>query len=203
MFCSTKSYRFLKKAFCAVFVIGLAMVAQMAMAISNETPVFNIIEVKPIQAPHGFLNARRYQLTYFFKDENSYRQVFPTLEEKKRDYDLILAKAVREYMEDEYFTKNKGMDEHVVNDSNKGEIFDLVSRQYLSNAWHDENFNALRQYINRNYDNMMLFTMNVYLDYALPGGGYNYGNDINPILLRFSDKGTDEATFIQVNVSDK
>lgn len=205
MFCSKNSHKSMKKFFSVLLALGLAMVAQVALAISNEKPIFNIIEVKPIQAPEGFLNARRYQITYFFKDEAGSRQVFPTLEEKKRDYDLILAKAVREYIEDEYFTKNKGMDEHVVNDSNKGEIFDLVSKQYLSDAWQDENFNALRQYINRSYDRMMLFTMNVYLDYAMPDGGYNYGNDLNPVLLRFakSQQATDDVTFIQVNITDK
>lgn len=205
MFYVNFSFRSLQKFFCAICVLALVFASQMAMAISNEKPIFNVIDVKPIQAPKGFLNARRYQLTYFQKNQNENLQVFPTIEEKKRDYDLILARAVRAYIEDEYFTKNKGMDEHVVEPSKKREIFDLVSKQYLSDAWHDDNFNSLRQYINRNYDNIMLFTMNVYLDFSLPGGGYNSGNDINPIILSFSktQNGTDEVTFIQVNVSDK
>ncbi|MFZ5953006.1 MAG: hypothetical protein ACOYXC_20050 [Candidatus Rifleibacteriota bacterium] len=186
-------------------VLAMAICSQTAMAISNEKPIFNIIEARPVPPPAAFLNARSYQLTYFYKDGENLQQVYPSLAEKQRDYDLILARAVREYIEDEYFTKNKGMDEHVVNDSNKGEIFDLVSKQYLSDPWQDENINALRQFVNRNFDNMMLFTMNVYLDYSLPGGEYNSGNDINPILLKFSKTadGTDFVTFIQVNVSDK
>ncbi|MEW6709628.1 MAG: hypothetical protein AB1403_07355 [Candidatus Riflebacteria bacterium] len=191
--------------FSVLVVMAMVVCSQAAMAISNEKPIFNIIEAKPVPPPVAFLNARSYQLTYFFKDGENIQQVYPSLAEKQRDYDLILARAVREFIEDEYFTKNKGMDEHVVNDSNKGEIFDLVSKQYLSEPWQDENINALRQFVNRNSDNMMLFTMNVYLDYSLPGGGYNSGNDINPILLKFSKtaNGTDYVTFIQVNVSDK
>ncbi len=191
--------------FSVLVVLAMVICSRAATAISNEKPIFNVIEARPVPAPADFMNARSYQLTYFFKDGENIQQVYPSLAEKQRDYDLILARAVREYIEDEYFTKNIGMDEHVVNDSNKGEIFDLVSKQYLSEPWQEENINALRQFVSRNFANMMLFTMNVYLDYSLPGGGYNSGNDINPILLKFSKtaKGTDYVTFIQVNVSDK
>ncbi|GAB4280509.1 MAG: hypothetical protein Kow0029_25160 [Candidatus Rifleibacteriota bacterium] len=206
MFCSEFfSHKVLTRVFCSVFVMLAIYAGPQAWAISPEKPVFTDIVVKEIAPPHGFLNARRYLITYFVKSENSYRQVFPTLDEKKRDYDLILARVVRQYLEDEYFNGNKGMDEHVVSDSSKGEIFDLVSKNYLSAAWKDKNIKMLRRYINRHFDHLMLFTLNVYLDYSLPDGGYNYGNDINPVLLKFAEDNAeeDEAIFIMVNVSDK
>jgi hypothetical protein len=205
MFYRSFNVRGLQKYFCAFFVLAILAGCQTLMAFSNEKPSYNHIAIKPIDAPEGFLNARRYRLTYYLNENSRGIRVYPSLEEKKRDYDLILARAVRQYIEDEYFTTKKGMDEHVVEPSNKGEIYDLVRKQYLSAPWGDDNFNALRQYVNVNNDRIMLFTMNVYLDYALPGGGYNSGNDINPVLLTFSktETGADEVTFIQVNYSDK
>jgi hypothetical protein len=176
--------------------------ASSAMAISSEEPAFTEIKIEEIPAPNHFQNSRRYLLTYYKQTENSFLQVFPTLAEKERDHDLILAKAVRQYLEDEYHQKNKGMDEHVVEPSNKGEIFDLVAGNYLSSPWKDENINALRQYVNRNFKYIKMFVLNVYLDYSLPGGKYNYGNDFNPVLLKFGKK-ADQVIFIQVNYSDK
>lgn len=190
-----------------LLVIGLftIMAVGPVLAISSEKPVFTNIEVKEIAPPHDFQNARRYLISYFAQNENSYQQVFPTLEEKKRDYDLILARVVRKYLEDEYYNGNKAMDEHVVENSNKSELFNLVGKNYLSKAWNSKNLNVLRQYILRNKDYLQLYTLNVYLDYGLPDGGYNSGNDINPILLKFNKNhsGADEATFIMVNYSDK
>lgn len=186
---------FLMVTFCSVNLSSL-------YAFSDKDPVFNHIEIKKIDVPTGFINSTRYRLTYFFKDENGKFPVFPTLEDKNKDYDLILARAVREYFEDAYFSQNKAMDEHVVKDSDKHEIYYLVTRDYLSKAWDEDSFNSLRQFINHHGDSIRLFTMNVYLDYSAPSGKYIYGNDINPVILKFGKK-SDEVIFIQVNYSDK
>lgn len=205
MFSNFISRRCATNLVCVIIGLFILLATGPAMAISSEKPIFTNIEVKEIAAPHNFENARRYLLTYFVKTADSYYQVYPTLEEKKRDYDLILAKAVGQYLEDEYFSGTKGIDEHVVVDSSKGEILDLLGNDYLTKAWSRENLNNFRQYLARNNDYIQLYVLNVYLDYSLPDGGYNSGNDINPIVLKFSDKlhGADEATFIMVNYSDK
>ncbi len=200
--------RFISKNFfvlCLLIGIFSLVNMQSAQAFSDEAPVFTHIEVKEIAPPADFVNARRYSMSYFYKDENSSRQVYPTLAEKQRDYDLILARAVRIFFEDEYHTKHKGMDEHVVEDADKRTVLDLVSQDFLSKAWSADRQNSLLQFINRHQDRMMLFTLNIYLDYSLPDGSYNYGNDINPILLRFSRTPSchDDVTFIMVNYSDK
>jgi hypothetical protein len=176
-----------------------------ASALSDQDPFFTHIDVKPVASHKGFVNSRRYSLSYYVKTETDSYIPQPTLEQKRRDYDLILAAAVRQFIEDEYFKQFKGMDEHVIDDADKGTILDLVNRDFLSKAWKDEQVNVLRQFIDRNQNNMMLFTMNVYLDYKMSDGKYNYGNDINPVLLRFNPDpdGNDEVTFIVVNYSDK
>ena len=195
-------YKF-SKFFVIFFMVTFCSVNLSSLyAFSDKDPIFNHIEIKKIDAPTGFINSCRYRLTYYFKDGSGKFQVFPEIEDKKKDYDLILARAVREYFEDAYFSQNKAMDEHVVEDSDKHEIYYLVTRDYLSKAWKEKSFNSLRQYINQHSDNIRLFTMNVYLDYSSPTGKYIYGNDINPVILNFGKK-SDEVIFIQVNYSDK
>jgi len=165
---------------------------------------YNDIEVRRVEAPANFENAVRYTITYWYKDNDSRMQVFPTREERERDADLILAQAVSLYLDEEYTQQGKGMDEHVVEAVNMGQVLDLVNKDYLSAAWSEENVNNLRQFMHKYEKDLVLFTINIYLDYVNKTGFYS-GNDINPIIMNFKNDGksADEVTFIAVNYSDK
>ncbi len=196
-----KSLSFVLVAFCFFSVLSV----QPGWAITNLKPVFTDIEVEQIAAPHNFQNSVRYIITYFVKDGKGKHQVFPTFEEKERDSDLILARVVSQYIEDEYHNNGKAIDEHVVDYSNLGQIMDLTGRDFMSKAWDSNNHNFLRQYILKNKEYLQLYTINLYLDYGTSKGEYFSGNDINPILLKLnkSPKYLDQATFITVNYTDR
>ncbi|MBU1106878.1 MAG: hypothetical protein KKB51_09450 [Candidatus Riflebacteria bacterium] len=173
-------------------------------AMSNLPPAFTNIEVQEVAAPSNFENTRRFFITYFNEIEGSKMQVFPTREEKLRDVDLILARVVRQYLNDEYEANGKWMDEHVVEDANLGQILDLVNQDYLSKSWNKDNVNGLRQYVHKYSEYLQLYTLNVYLDYNVGKGEYFSGMDINPILLKLNNGNyPDVANFIQVKYSDK
>jgi hypothetical protein len=186
--------------FCAVFVLFAAS----GFAQFSQAPAFTRIEVEEITSPDQFHNSRSYKITYFNKIGDSDIQVFPSVEEKRRDYDLILARAVRQYLNDAYESQGKYMDEHVVEDANLGQVIDLVSNDYLSSAWSEEDVNSLRQYISRNSDNILLYTLHIYLEHFVAPGKYFSGLDMNPVILDFrAGNKPDIATFIMVNYSDK
>jgi len=173
-------------------------------AISGQEPAFTRIAVRETVAPEQFLNARRYMIAYYKQIGNSSIRIFPTREEKIRDADLILAKVVRQYLDDEYESQGKYMDEHVVEESSLGEILDLVGKDYLSSAWKRDDVEYLRQYIRKFNNNMLLYTLHIYLEHFIEPGKYFSGRDINPLILQFSDeKKADLATFIAVNYTDK
>jgi len=185
-------------AFFALFFIPAAH------AISDQEPAFTRIAVREAVVPEEFLNTRRYMIAYYKQVGNSSIRVYPTREEKIRDADLILAKVVRQYLDDEYESQGKYMDEHVVEESNLGEILDLVGRDYLSKSWKHDDVEYLRQYIRKFNKNMLLYTLHVYLEHFVEPGKYFSGRDINPLILQFSDeKKADLATFIVVNYTDK
>lgn len=191
-----------KKSF-VLFSILLAVLFAIPQAWAFSTPSWNHLEVEEVQTPHQLNNARKFRITYFNNSDGNSFQVFPDYEEKLRDADLILAKAVWMYLEDEYHNQNKYMDEHVVSEANLGKIIDLVSGNYLSKAWNSDDVNFLRQYILKNHEHMLLYTLDVYLDYSIGKGEFFSGMDINPILLNLKETGGDEITFIMVNFSDK
>lgn len=187
-------------------VLACFMVASMqtGFAMADAIPTYNDIEIEQIAAPENFENAVRYQIKYFNRAEGTSFQVFPSLEERQRDADLILAQLVRRFLDENYEAQGKGMDEHVVDAANIGQVLDLVGNDYLSKSWSADRLNNLRQFLHKYEKNLLLFTLNVYLDYAFPGGYYS-GNDINPIIVNFKNDGksADEATFIVVNYTDK
>lgn len=200
-------FNVLRKPSFRVFVILASFLVaslQAGFAMANSTPSYNDIEIQEVAAPENFENAVRYEITYYNRVEGANLQVFPSLEERQADADLILAQLVRRFISEQYEVQGKGMDEHVVDAANIGQILDLAGKDYLSKSWSPENLNNLRQFLHKNEKNLLLFTLNVYLDYALPDG-YMSGNDMNPIILNFNNdsKGPDEATFIVVNYSDK
>lgn len=193
-----------KVSFCCFFVVfALFIVSQCGFAATQDFS-YTDIEVREIPAPDNFENAVRYRITYWYKEDGARIQVFPTLEERERDADIIMAQVVSKFLDEEYNDKGKGMDEHVFAAANMGEILDLVNKDYLSPAWKDANINNLRQFILKNKKNILLFTLNIYLDYAFKGG-YFSGNDINPVIVHFKDdrRSPDEVTFIIVNYTDK
>lgn len=178
--------------------------ASSAHAISDQEPAFTRIAVREAVVPEQFSNTRRYMIAYYKQVGESSIRVFPTREEKIRDADLILAKVVRQYLNDEYESQGKYMDEHLVEDSNLGEILDLVGKDYLSKAWEHDDVEYLRQYILKFNDNMLLYTLHIYLEHFVAPGKYFSGRDINPVIIQFSDeKKADLATFIAVNYTDK
>lgn len=189
--------------FPVLFFILIAVLFSLPQAWAISAPSWNHLEVEETKVPDQINNARRFIITYFNKEDGNNFQVFPSHEEKVRDADLILAKAVWMYLEDEYHNQNKYMDEHVVSEANPGKIIDLVSGNYLSKAWNSDDVNYLRQYILKNKKNMLLYTLDVYLDYFVDKSEYFSGMDINPILLNLKESGGDEITFIMVNFSDK
>ncbi len=194
-----------KVSFCCLFVVCTLLIAsaQCSFAATQDFS-YTDIEVREIPAPDNFENAVRYRVTYWYKEDGARVQVFPTLEERERDADIIMAQVVRKFLDEQYDDKGKGMDEHVFSAAHMGEIIDLVSNDYLSAAWHEDNVNNLRQFISKNKKNILLFTLNIYLDYAFKGG-YFSGNDINPVIAHFKDdnRTPDEITFIIVNYTDK
>ncbi|MDD3147305.1 MAG: hypothetical protein PHD82_08390 [Candidatus Riflebacteria bacterium] len=199
-------YNTLRKVSVRFFVV-LAVLLLASIQSSYASPAdfsYNDIEVSRIEAPHNFENAVRYQITYWHKSEGSFLQVFPSREERERDADIILAQAVSRFLDEEYHEKGKGMDEHVVEATHMGQIIDLINKDYLSPAWQEENVNNLRQFMHKYEKDLLLFTVNIYLDYAYKGG-YFSGNDINPIIMNLKNDGksADEITFITVNYTDK
>ena len=193
------SFRFL-----IVFASFLVVSLHTGFAMPESAPSYNDIQIDEVAAPGNFENAIRYQITYFNKADGSSYQVFPSLEERQRDADLILAQLVSRFLNEQYEAQGKSMDENVVDAANIGQILDLVGKDYLSKSWSADRLNNLRQFLHKNEKNLLLFTLNVYLDYPIPGGYYS-GNDINPIILNFKtdEKSADEATFIVVNCTDK
>ncbi len=186
-----------------VLVAFLVASMQTGFASPNDFS-YNDIELRRVEAPANFENAVRYRITYWHKADGASMQVFPTREERERDADIILAQAVNLFLDEEYYQKHKGMDEHVVEAANMGQILDLVNKDYVSAAWKEENVNNLRQFMHKYENDLLLFTINIYLDYATKGGYYS-GNDINPIIMNFKNDGksADEVTFIAVNYTDK
>lgn len=201
MFCNSKTLRSVSASFFVFFVLGL-LFCDCSYAFSDKPPVFTRIEITEIQPPASYENARRYKISYFGKLGDSEIQVYPTYEQKKADSDLILARAVRAYLNDEYEAQGKALDEFCVEKSNLGEIVDLISGSFLSAAWKEENVNSFRQIIHKGQTRIELHTLNVYLDYEMQGCE-NYGLDINPIILDLGGEQTDTCTFILVNYSDK
>ncbi|HNX75355.1 MAG TPA: hypothetical protein PLM07_21210 [Candidatus Rifleibacterium sp.] len=194
-----------KVSFRCLLVLVAFMVASLQAGFASPADFsYNDIEVRRVEAPANFENAVRYTITYWYKDNDSRMQVFPTREERERDADLILAQAVSLYLDEEYTQQGKGMDEHVVEAVNMGQVLDLVNKDYLSAAWSEENVNNLRQFMHKYEKDLVLFTINIYLDYVNKTGFYS-GNDINPIIMNFKNDGksADEVTFIAVNYSDK
>ncbi len=188
-----------------LLVFAVLLIASMQPGFASPADFsYNDIEISRIETPHNFENAVRYQITYWLKEEGRSMQVFPTQEERERDADIILAQAVSRFLNEEYHEKGKGMDEHVVEAAQIGQILDLVNQDYLSPAWNAENVNNLRQFMHKYEKDLLLFTLNIYLDYAYKGG-YFSGNDINPIImnLKSDNKSGDEITFITVNYTDK
>jgi len=175
-----------------------------AQAMSDRAPAFTHIEVEEVSAPDNFQNTRRYLITYFNEIEGKKFQVFPTRDEKVADADLILARVVRQYLDDEYENQGKWMDEHVVEDANMGQILDLVNQDYMSAAWNAKNVNELRQYMHKYNKYLQLYTLQVYLDYKASKTEYYSGMDIDPILLKLNEGNhPDVANFILVNYTDK
>ncbi len=194
-----------KVSFRCLLVLVAFMVASLQAGFASPADFsYNDIEVRRVEAPANFENAVRYTITYWHKDNGTSMQVFPTREERERDADLILAQAVSLYLDEEYTQQGKGMDEHVVEAVNMGQILDLVNKDYLSSSWKEENVNNLRQFMHKYEKDLVLFTINIYLDYVNKTGYYS-GNDINPIIMNFKNdaKSADEVTFIAVNYSDK
>lgn len=175
-----------------------------ARAMSDQAPAFTDIEVERVSAPGNFENTRRYFITYFVENDGSKMQVFPSREEKLRDVDLILAQVVRAYLNDEYESQGKWMDEHVVEEANMGQILDLVGTDYLSKSWKSDRVNELRQYMHKYAKYLQLYTLHVYLDYKAGVNKYYSGLDIDPILLKLNEGNhPDVANFILVNYTDK
>ena len=194
-----------KVSFRCLFVLVALMVASLPAGFASPADFsYNDIEVRRVEAPANFENAVRYTITYWHKDNGTSMQVFPSREERERDADLILAQAVSLYLDEEYTQQGKGMDEHVVEAVNMGQILDLVNKDYLSSAWKEENVNNLRQFMHKYEKDLVLFTINIYLDYVNKTGYYS-GNDINPIIMNLKNDGksADEVTFIAVNYTDK
>lgn len=190
--------------FFLVLVAFLIVAMPSAFAMSDSTSSYDDIEIVEIAANKNFENANRYLITYYSTRDGGRYRVFPSMEERERDADLILAQLVRKYLDECYQNKGKGMDEHVLESAYFGQILDLIGKDYLSPAWNPENLNVFRQYVHKHSANILLFTLNIYLDYKAPDGYYS-GNDINPVLLHFKDDGksADEAVFITVNYTDK
>ena len=175
-----------------------------AQAMSDRAPAFTHIEVEEVSPPSNFQNTRRYLITYFNESDGKKFQVFPTRDEKVADADLILARVVRQYLDDEYENQGKWMDEHVVEDANMGQILDLVNQDYMSAAWNAKNVNELRQYMHKYNKYLQLYTLQVYLDYKASKTEYYSGMDIDPILLKLNEGNhPDVANFILVNYTDK
>ena len=175
-----------------------------AQAMSDRAPAFTHIEVEEVSAPDNFQNTRRYLITYFNESAGKKFQVFPTRDEKVADADLILARVVRQYLDDEYESQGKWMDEHVVEDANMGQVLDLVNQDYMSAAWNENNVNELRQYMHKYNKYLQLYTLQVYLDYKASKTEYYSGMDIDPILLKLNEGNhPDVANFILVNYTDK
>lgn len=193
-----------KVSFRCLFVMILMLAATMQSGFASDNFSYNDVELRRVEAPANFENAVRYQITYWHKADGASMQVFPSREERERDADIILAQAVNRFLDEEYHEKGKGMDEHVVEAANMGTIIDLVNKDYLSPAWKEENVNNFRQFLHKYENDLLLFTINIYLDYAFKGG-YFSGNDINPIVVNFKNDGksADEVTFIIVNYTDK
>ena len=189
---------------CFLFVCAAMLISGSAQAMSDLAPAFTHIEVERVSAPSNFENTCRYFITYFNEVDGSKLQVFPTREEKLRDADLILARVVRQYLDEEYEAQGKWMDEHVVEDASLGEVLDLIGQDYLSKSWNKDNVNALRQYAHKYSEYLQLYTLQVYLDYNSGKGEYYSGMDINPVLLKLNNGNhPDVANFIQVNYTDK
>lgn len=201
MFYSLPNYKF---AMSICFVMLACLMAQPSFAISNIDPSFNEIDVERVKAPIGFENSVTYSVKYFHRTKSSVQQVFPSFEDKKRDSDLILARVLRQFLDEEYHLNHKGMDEYVVEESDHEEIMYLTSYDFLSKAWNWDNLDKLSSYILGNAKNMELYTLNIYLDYIVDENKYFSGNDMNPILVKFSEdpKFADEITFIIVNLSE-
>ncbi len=189
---------------CLLVLVALLFASMQTGFASPNDFSYNDIELRRVEAPGNFENAVRYHITYWHKADGASMQVFPTREERERDADIILAQAVNLFLDEEYYQKHKGMDEHVVEAVNMGQILDLVGKDYISAAWKEENVNNLRQFMHKYEKDLLLFTINIYLDYVTKGGYYS-GNDINPIIMNFKNDGksADEVTFIAVNYTDK
>jgi hypothetical protein len=190
---------------CFLFVCAAVLFSTgSARAMSDQAPAFTHIEVERVSAPDNFENTTRYFITYFAETDGSKMQVFPSREEKLRDVDLILARVVRQYLNDEYESQGKWMDEHVVEEANMGQILDLVGTDHLSQSWKSTAANELRQYMHKYAKFLQLYTLHVYLDYKAGHNKYYSGLDIDPILLKLNDNNhPDVANFILVNYTDK
>lgn len=186
------------------FAVFMLLFVQSAQAISSLPTAFDRIAVRETAAPDQLNSARCYQIAYYKQIDGGSIRVYPTLEERQRDSDLILARVVKQYLDEEYESQGKYMDEHLVEDADLGKIIDLVSTEYVSKAWKSDDVNFLRQYILKNKKNSQLYTLHVYLEHFIEPGKYFSGLDINPIILDFNeDNKSDLATFITVNYSDK
>lgn len=188
----------------SAIVVFMVLLAQSVFAISSLPPAFDRIAARETYVPEQLNNTVCYQIAYYKQMGNVSMRVYPTVEERQRDSDLILAHVVQKYLDEVYEAQGKYMDEHVVEDADLGQILDLVGQNFVSKAWKNDDVNFLRQYIRKDQKNSLLYTLHIYLDHYVDSETSFTGMDKNPIILHFSDeKKSDMATFIAVNFTDK
>jgi hypothetical protein len=166
---------------------------------------FHTLKVTPVQPLSVFENATRYEITYWAILDGKQWQIFPSRIEKQKDFDLILAGIVRQYLEDEYFAQGQYLDESEVKPASPQEIIHLVGTDFVSKAWGKGNIKALQSYLQHNSNSLELHTLRAYLDYQDKSGSFFSGMDVDPILFRFGATPNlpDEVSIIRVTTESE
>jgi len=164
---------------------------------------FTDMELTPVSAPEGFQHGCGFKITYFNTLDGQKYQAFPSLDERRQDADLILAKIAWAIIEQEYTAKGRFIDDWSVQPVTSQEILDLVSRDYVTEAWSSQAREKLVHYL-KGHDGVeiVLNSLDAYCDYTDQKGDH-FGKDRNPIILKFNrDAKNDEVAIFNVTMTE-
>jgi len=183
---------------CLFLVLGLLAGVLPAAA-------FQTLELTPVPAPAGFEQTVRYQVSFFQTIDGQKVEVFPTRDEKMREFDLILAAIVRRVVDEEYEGKGKFLDETDVKPCSPQEVMHLVSAPGHSPTWGKAAREDLQRFLNQGAGTLRLQKLEAYLDYQNDKGQYVSGLDVDPILYRWGSgsRARDEVTVLMISTPEQ
>ncbi len=185
----------------------LALMLSFIPAVSSSAAGLDQIKLTPIDPPSFCENAVAFRIDYYLQAGAFSTPHKPSLETRKANSDLILARVVSTVIENEYYAKGKGLDEwYVQTPVDASEILKLVSlADVITPAWHTDNILKLAVFLKKAAASsfLQLSQLDLALDYETPQGGY-YGVDSAPIILQLNGNGMpDQVIVLFVSLTDE